>query len=255
MAERERYALLTGATGGMGKYICKFLIERGMVVYAPCRSRVKADELISFLKSSCADYKEGVLRFIEADFESFSSVLALCERIMEECGSIELLMNNAAIIAPEFRLTGDGYERSLQVNYLVPRYITELLLPHITRQVVNTLSCSTKVASLNPACREIANADIFDIVEGRFSYDSEAQRRKFGHLRDYSRTKLLLADYTAKLAERTMGGLYVDGPDPGIVNTGIITQHRWYDPLADIFFRPFILSAERGASRITRCIK
>ena len=52
-----------------------------------------------------------------------------------------------------------------------------------------------------------------------------------------------------------MGGLYVDGADPGIVDTNIITQHRWYDSLADVLFRPLILSPERGAARITKYLK
>jgi len=39
----------------------------------------------------------------------------------------------------------------------------------------------------------------------------------------------------------------VNAVDPGVVNTGMITMHKWYDPLADIFFRPFIKSPEQGA--------
>ena len=42
------------------------------------------------------------------------------------------------------------------------------------------------------------------------------------------------------------------GADPGVVNTGIITQHRWYDPLADVFFRPFIKSPEKGSIPLYR---
>ena len=154
MGEQKRYALVSGATGGMGRYICKSLLERGMTLYLPCRSREKEEELRHFLERESPLYKRDLVVCVQADFESFASVLALCERVMEECGQIELLMNNAAIIAPEFKLTPDGYERSLQVNYLVPRYMTELLLPHITRQVINTVSCSTKVVSFNRFCKD-----------------------------------------------------------------------------------------------------
>ena len=37
-------------------------------------------------------------------------------------------------------------------------------------------------------------------------------------------------------------------PDPGIVSTDIITMHKWFDPLTDIFFRPFIRKPKKGAS-------
>ena len=36
--------------------------------------------------------------------------------------------------------------------------------------------------------------------------------------------------------------------DPGIVSTDIITMHQWFDPLTDIFFRPFIRTPMQGAS-------
>ena len=35
--------------------------------------------------------------------------------------------------------------------------------------------------------------------------------------------------------------------DPGVVDTGMITMHKWFDPLADALFRPFIKAADRGA--------
>jgi NAD(P)-dependent dehydrogenase (short-subunit alcohol dehydrogenase family) len=43
-------------------------------------------------------------------------------------------------------------------------------------------------------------------------------------------------------------GICVNMVDPGIVNTPIIKMHKWVDPLADVFFRPVIRQAPRGAS-------
>jgi hypothetical protein len=43
-------------------------------------------------------------------------------------------------------------------------------------------------------------------------------------------------------------GISVNMVDPGIVNTPIIKLHKWVDPLADVFFRPVIRQAPRGAS-------
>ena len=43
-------------------------------------------------------------------------------------------------------------------------------------------------------------------------------------------------------------GITVNAADPGIVSTDIITMHQWFDPLTDIFFRPFIRTPMQGAS-------
>ena len=43
-------------------------------------------------------------------------------------------------------------------------------------------------------------------------------------------------------------GIVVNAADPGIVSTDIITMHMWFDPLTDIFFRPFIRTPLQGAA-------
>ena len=42
--------------------------------------------------------------------------------------------------------------------------------------------------------------------------------------------------------------------DPGVVNTGMISMHRWFDCLADIFFRPFISTPAQGARPMLRAL-
>ena len=50
-----------------------------------------------------------------------------------------------------------------------------------------------------------------------------------------------------ELARRTAGRIGVYAADPGVVDTGMITMHRWFDPLTDLLFRPLIKSPEQGA--------
>ena len=75
-------------------------------------------------------------------------------------------------------------------------------------------------------------------------------QKNCGHLKNYGSTKLLLWRYSIELSKKCGDKIVVEMADPGVVNTGIITMHRWYDPLADLFFRPFIKSPERGAKAI-----
>ncbi|MCF0207615.1 MAG: oxidoreductase, partial [Bacteroidales bacterium] len=43
------------------------------------------------------------------------------------------------------------------------------------------------------------------------------------------------------------GKFVINASDPGVVNSNMISMHRWFDPLADKFFRPFIKTPAQGA--------
>lgn len=65
----------------------------------------------------------------------------------------------------------------------------------------------------------------------------------------YSNTKLALTLFTIALSKKVKEkGIIVNAADPGIVSTKIITMHMWFDPLTDIFFRPFIRTPRQGAA-------
>ena len=54
--------------------------------------------------------------------------------------------------------------------------------------------------------------------------------------------------YTAHLSTKIRDkGISVNAADPGIVDSDMITMHSWVDPLANLFFRPFISSPRKGA--------
>ena len=137
--------------------------------------------------------------------------------------------------------TADGYERSLQVNYIAPKLITERLMPHIAKggKVINTLSCTIKNGNFVPLQKDITK-------------DSRREST-ISSLKHYSDAKYMMALFTINLALEHKD-ITVCAADPGIVNTGIITMHRWYDPLADIFFRPFIKSSAQGARPIINAV-
>jgi retinol dehydrogenase-12 len=64
----------------------------------------------------------------------------------------------------------------------------------------------------------------------------------------YADSKLALLLFSLELAEQIdQDGITVNSVDPGIVNTNMITMNKWFDPLTDILFRPFIKSEDKGA--------
>jgi NAD(P)-dependent dehydrogenase (short-subunit alcohol dehydrogenase family) len=116
-------ALVTGATDGIGKETARQLAERGWEVLVHGRTRKKAEAV-------------GFGRPVWGDFTKLSEVRALAE----QAGELDVLLNNAGILARGRQLTGDGFEETLQVNHLAPFLLTHLLLPRIRGRVINVSS-------------------------------------------------------------------------------------------------------------------
>lgn len=246
-------AVITGATGGIGKEICKHLAQKGYTVYAAYRSESKRDELLSVIPSSL----RGNFNFINLDLTSIASANSFCKSIIERLNGekISLLLNNAGMIADKFYITPDGYEKSMQVNYISAKVITENLLDHINGKVINTISCTIHRANIKRA--------IISANGGLTPSEKPTEQGLLKRLIKYSDSKLMLAFYTLSLAERLGNDstsanrekIEVYGADPGIVDTGIITMHSWYDILANIVFRPFIRRPYEGAAQIINAIE
>ena len=229
----HKTAVITGATGGIGTHICAWLLNNGYVVLAACRSLDKWNKFLVQLQELKASTQQ--LKMVKVNLEDFASIDEFVGECKELSGSkIDVLINNAGMIAPEFKVTKDGYERSIQVNYLAPIRITSGLMDCFNESslVINTLSCTVSIGKGKYPVKAEGN-------------EYEKQKKEFNNLINYSNTKLLFAKYTTKLHREC--NFNVCGVDPGIVNTGIIRLHRWYDPIADILFRPFIRSASKGA--------
>lgn len=254
----KKIAIVTGATGGIGTQLCKSLIEKEYYVLALCRNS----------KNGTQNRIPGV-EYISGSLDNYGTVGSFVGKIINtlQGRTIEILFNNAGIIAPDFRLNENGIESSLFVNCVAPVILTQRLLPYFTPRngrIVNTLSCTIDEMT---AKRRIGSFDFDKIVRnceenqimGVFKEitDSLGLNRKEGFvsLKNYSMTKRLLAFYTSFLLKSYLHDSKMPialGADPGVVNTGIITQHRWYDPLADIFFRPFIKSPSKGSIPLLR---
>ena len=72
---------------------------------------------------------------------------------------------------------------------------------------------------------------------------------------DSSNTKLAITLFTLDLARRVKGkGTTVNASDPGVVNTEIIRMQMFFDPLTDLFFRPFIRTPRQGADTAIRLL-
>ena len=227
----EKWAIITGADGGMGTEITRAVAAAGYHVIMACYHPEKAELVRQRLVNETGNTK---LEVMAVDLSSMSSAASLADQILERHLPVSLLMNNAGTMETGRHITEDGLERTVSVNYVAPYLLTRKLIPLMEKgsRIVNMVSCTYAIGRLD-------FPDFFHL----------GKRGGFWRIPVYSNTKLALTLFTVNLANRVKEkGIVVNAADPGIVSTDIITMHMWFDPLTDILFRPFIRTPRQGAA-------
>lgn len=235
--EKKGLAVITGADGGMGSEITRAVAQAGYPVVMACKNRDKAEKV---RRQIIAETGNGQIECLYLDLASLDLVSAVADNLLRRARPIALLMNNAGTMETARRTTADGLERTVSVNYVGPYLLTRKLLPLMSAgsRIVNMVSCTYAIGKLQ-------FPDFFTM----------GRKGGFWRIPIYSNTKLALTLFTLKLAEMCRAsGITVNAADPGIVSTDIITMHQWFDPLTDIFFRPFIRTPRQGADTAIRLL-
>lgn len=232
----KKTAVITGADGGMGAEITKAVAMAGYHVIMVCYTSFKGEEKKSRI---ILDTGNEDIEVVQADLSSMESVVDAVDKIKDKTPSVELLMNNAGTMCTHYVRTEDGFEHTVAVNYLAPYLLTRRLLPimHEGSRIVNMISCTYAIGKIGP------------------HFFTKGREGSFFRIPIYSNTKLALWFFTRELSERVKGrGITVNAADPGIVSTNIIRMDEWFDPLTDIFFRPFIRTPRQGAETAIRLL-
>lgn len=221
---RRKSVIITGASGGMGSAATEEMARRGWRVIMACRNLEKADAVRRRILGAVPSAQ---LEIQELHLDSFASIRDFAARMRKEA-PLDALFNNAGTLPRRYSRTVEGFEQTLGVNYLGPWLLTRLMLPSLGDDagIVNMVSISAKAAAVD--------RDFFEKGE-----------KDFHQLRTYADTKLALIYFSIAMAQKS--GRRVNMADPGIVDTEMIRLGRWFDPLTDIFFRPFCNSPHKGA--------
>ena len=135
---KGKKCLITGASSGLGLELTKLFIRHDAEVIMLCRDESKGKEIINKLLSEHPDAR---LQIEIADFSSLESVEEFTEDFKRKHQSLDILINNAALLKNKTTETADGFESMFQVNYLVPFALTNSLLPLLengnSSQIIN----------------------------------------------------------------------------------------------------------------------
>src|SRR5687767_7946724 len=131
-----RTIVLTGASSGIGRVAALALAEGGARVAVVGRNPERTEAVAGLT---------GGVPYI-CDFDVLADVRRLAATLLAEHPRIDVLANNAGGVVARRELTVDGFERTLQSNYLAPFLLTRLLLPRLMESGGRVI-CTSSVAN------------------------------------------------------------------------------------------------------------
>jgi NAD(P)-dependent dehydrogenase (short-subunit alcohol dehydrogenase family) len=137
-AQSGRVVIVTGANSGIGLPTARALAEAGAHVVLAVRDTAKGEAAVESIPAVCE-----VRRLDLADLASIRA-FAMAWR-----GDIDVLINNAGVMATPARRTADGFELQIGTNHLGHFALTNLLLPHVTGRVVTVSSGAHRGGSID----------------------------------------------------------------------------------------------------------
>jgi protochlorophyllide reductase len=181
-----RTIVITGANSGLGLRSAEALATRGARVLLACRNAAKAATALDAVKAKATGAMPEVRTL---DLQSLASVRECAAGLADELDSLDVLMNNAGIMAVPKATTQDGFESQLGTNHLGHFALTGLLLP-------------TLLAAAEP---RVVNVSSNAHRMGRMHFDDLFfERRRYSRWRAYGQSKLANLLFTSELQRQAV---------------------------------------------------
>eukprot|EP00092_Neocalanus_flemingeri_P019775 GFUD01021415.1.p1 GENE.GFUD01021415.1~~GFUD01021415.1.p1 ORF type:complete len:334 (+),score=104.31 GFUD01021415.1:80-1081(+) len=231
--------VITGANTGIGKITALDLSKRGAKVVMLCRNVEKAEEAAEEIRKAT----EGEVVVHKLDLSSLASVRECAEQLGNSLEKIDILINNAGIMAcPELRTT-EGFEMQIGTNHFGHFLLTNLLMPQLKKAA--------------PTAR-IVNVSSLAHERGRMQWeDINWDKTPYNAIQAYSQSKLANILFTKELARKGEGsGVNAYALHPGVINTELGRHLKDTFGPAVMLWKlavPFIKTPDSGAQTTIYC--
>jgi NAD(P)-dependent dehydrogenase (short-subunit alcohol dehydrogenase family) len=202
-------ALVTGGTSGLGKETARALAAHGAEVVITARDMVKGEAVSRELAAATGASVE----VEELELGSLASVRAFAGRFLARHSELQILVNNAGIMACPPGTTADGFELQFGTNHLGHFLLTCLLAPALRQGApARVIALSSRAHHMSPV--------IFD--------DINFERRPYQKWVSYGQSKTANVLFAVEL-ERRLGpfGVHAFAVHPGVIHTGL---SRYMEP-------------------------
>ena len=248
-----KVVIITGTTSGTGYVCAKEVAKKGATVVLLNRKSERAENAFQQLKTELPD---GKFDLIICDLQSFESVRNAAESIKAKYEVVDVLVNNAGVMALPDQATPDGYDVQMQTNVLSHFLLTKELFPLLKKSDEGRIVNHSSMARLGPPLA----SEYFEKKGGDLGGDgTEDENFSFQGPRwmRYHQTKLANAAFTYglknKLEAANISNVIPLLAHPGLANTQLqVTSASVGGMDGKSDFMNMAQSAEDGAAGIIR---
>ena len=169
--QHGRTALVTGANSGLGLISARELARKGASVVLACRNTEKGEAALEEIRAVAPDAQ---LELAELDLGSLASVADFAERFRAAHDGLDLMLNNAGVMAPPRRETADGFELQFGTNHLGHFALTARLIDMMEARE------DARVVALSSIAHKT----------GRINFDDLQSQRSYKRWSAYGQSKL-----------------------------------------------------------------
>jgi NAD(P)-dependent dehydrogenase (short-subunit alcohol dehydrogenase family) len=229
-------AIVTGASSGLGIETARALAFAGADVVMACRS-VTAGETVAAVLRAGLGQEAGRLEVAALDLADLDSVRAFVETFLASGRKLDLLINNAGVMARPLTLTAQGVESQLGINHLGHFVLTTGLLPALSprgRVVTVASNMHTRGKARN--------------VLETLTTDRAFTARRYSRYGSYDDSKLANVLFTRGLARRLAPGQSAHSIHPGVVGTNLARSMGLLGKVFVFFLKLFSKTPAQGAA-------
>jgi NAD(P)-dependent dehydrogenase (short-subunit alcohol dehydrogenase family) len=198
--------VITGASSGLGLRSAEALAAKGARVLLACRNPAKAAAALAAVEAHASGAAPEV---VALDLSSLASVAECAEQLASDLDHLDVLMNNAGIMAVPKALTVDGFESQLGTNHLGHFALTGRLLPLLLA------APAPRVVTVSSNAHRFGRIDLDDLF---------FEHRRYGRWGAYAQSKLANLLFSSELQRRALGagtGLTAAAAHPGYAATNL----------------------------------
>ncbi|WP_320674045.1 oxidoreductase [Prochlorococcus sp. MIT 1341] len=234
--QNGRIALITGANSGLGFDTAEALLEKNATVILGCRSIKKAKEARDRLLSKTS---YGTIELLNIDLSDLVQVNKAADQVGSVFQKLDLLINNAGVMAPPRTCSKQGLELQFAVNHLSHMALTLKLLPLMVNQ------SGARVVTVTSGAQYMGKINWSDL-QGEENYDPWAS---------YSQSKLANVMFSLELDQRLKESdvnIASLSAHPGLARTNlqpttIAANGSWQASIAYKLMNPIFQSSRMGA--------
>jgi NAD(P)-dependent dehydrogenase (short-subunit alcohol dehydrogenase family) len=224
-----RVCLITGANSGIGKIAATELARKGMTILMVARNSKKGEDARQEIIAATGNPH---VELYICDLSVQADIVRLAKTLKAKHTKIDVLINNAGLIIPDYQTSADGIEMTFAINHLAPFLLTHLLLDLLKN------GHEPRIITVSSEAHRFSRLDFNDI----------ASPKKYSAWLAYGNSKLANILFTRQLAKEVDTlAITANCLHPGAVATNF---GAGYTGLTGTFFnllRPFFISPEKGA--------